>query len=99
MQVWAITIPCTKPEHVKAHRAFHEALLHIFGGLSAHGGAGAWRDDRTGEVFREANIRYEIAVPVHAVDPALARLASNYFPEERAFYVACTGTAEIVDVR
>lgn len=58
--------------------------------------SGAWRDDKTGVVYRETMRGYQFAGTVSAAY-RLLDAAKALFPDQLAFYLASIGAAEIVD--
>lgn len=80
------------------HKAFEALVLTQFGGFTRTGACyGVWKDEKTGEVFRDECVCYEVAVP-SILDVsrlrAIAVHAANHYRQE-AMYVEVAGIAEV----
>jgi hypothetical protein len=81
-------------------REWENEALAVAGGFTDLGDrTGVWRDDKTDEIYREQMAWYEVAVDESfdvIIADRLLDVTRRLFPDQKAFYVAKVGTAEIV---
>lgn len=64
----SVTLPVTTNDGqstIDAHSWATRQLLTTFGGYSSVAVSGAWLDDTTGVIYRDASVRYEVAMENH----------------------------------
>lgn len=102
LPLFCILLPTKKKTHAGGADYLPELRLWEGYALSRAGGftatgfvTGTWRDDETGLVYTDRMAGYEIACASHVFNKLIDD-ARRLFPDQRAFFTATVGIAQIV---
>lgn len=84
----------------EVHNALANVLISTFGGVTALGGFGGWKDDRTGKIYREPVTVYYVGIPDEPFAVAqlhqIARMIASAAEQEAIAMTLPNGSFEII---